>query len=134
MSGTISADQLAWALEIATAAAMIAAGIGMKTASLEARVDTTRMGDGTFYEALGRVRSEMAYSRWRARVSGPIGAVLDLVVHDCGVTIVAKRHRMSVRRARKLLTAALDLWPVVLAGVRQEVDLATLAAAHAGIL
>lgn len=134
LSGAISADQLAWSVEIAEAAAMILAGIGTKTASLETRVDVTRMGDGIFHEALGRVWSEMAYSRWRARAQGPIDALIDIIVRDIGVTIAARRHRMSVRRMRKLLTDALDLWPQIFVQVRKEVDPATLAAAHAGIL
>lgn len=135
-SGAISAEQLASAEKIAAAVAMIAAGVGMRTCSLEARVDMTRMGDGTFYEALGRVRLEVAYTCWRDRVAqlGPIGAVLDMIVSDVGFTVVARRYRMHNRRAKKLLIAALDLWAVSIDDAAREVNAATLAAAHAGLI
>ncbi|MFN3387459.1 MAG: hypothetical protein ACK40O_00895 [Allosphingosinicella sp.] len=138
-NGTIDGEQLAAAVEIAAVAERIGADVAVRTASLETRVDRTRMGDGTFYERLGQVRREMAYTRWRAQVRGPIAAVLEMIVGDhvsgpIGFTIVARRYRMGNRRAKRLLIDALDLWPRILGGVCKEVDDATLAAAHAGIL
>lgn len=133
-SGAITADHLASAEKIGEAVAMLAAGIGMKTCSLEARVDVTRMGDGTFYEALGRVRLEVTYSRWRDRVAqlGPIGASLDMIVSDVGFTVAARRYRMHNRRAKKLLIDALDLWPATIVAVCSEIDAAELARYQAG--
>ncbi|WP_235530332.1 hypothetical protein [Sphingomonas sp. Leaf62] len=133
-SGAIDADQLAAAVEIAIVAERIGADVAVRTASLETRIDSGRRGDGAFYEALSRVRHEVAYTRWRAAIDGPIGAVLDMVVGETvGFTVVAKRYRMHNRRAKKLLIDALDLWPRVLGQVCKEIDRAAVDQAHATI-
>jgi hypothetical protein len=62
---SIDADQLAAAVEIALAAERIGRDVAVKTASLETRVEMTRLGDGCFFEKLGQVRREVAYSDWR---------------------------------------------------------------------
>lgn len=130
--GTIDADQLAAAVEIATIVERIGRDVAVKTASLETRVDVTRLGDGSFFERLGQVRREVAYTRWRAEVRGPLGAVLDMIVGEpVGFTIVARRYRMHNRRARQLLIDALDLWPRILGNVCKEVDEKSLNTAHA---
>ncbi|WP_299112633.1 hypothetical protein [uncultured Bradyrhizobium sp.] len=135
LSGSIDAEQLASAVEIATVAERIGADVTVRTSSVETRVDQTRSGDGTFYEALGAVRREMAYSRWRREVRGPIAAVLDMIVGETvGYTVVANRYGMHNRRAKRLLIDALDLWPQIFGTVCKDVDAATLIAAHAGIL
>jgi len=133
LSGAIDAEQLASAAMIASVAERIAGDVTVRTASLDSRVDTTRMGDG-FWEALGAVRLEVAYTRWRAQLRGSAAVVLDMIVEDIGLTIAAKRHRIHNRRARQLLIDALDAWPKYLGEARKEVDPATIAAAHAGIL
>lgn len=133
-SGAITSDQLAAAVEIATVAERIGADVSVRTASLETRIDSGRRGDGAFFEALSRVRHEVAYTRWRAAIDGPVGAVLDMVVGETvGFTVVAARYRMHNRRAKKLLIDALDLWPRVLRAVCKEIDPAALAKAHATI-
>ncbi len=135
LSGGIDGEQLASAEEIAAIAEHIAQDVTVSSASLEARVDQSRSGDGTFFERLGQVRREVAYTRWRAEVRGPLNAVLDMIVGDAvGFTVVARRYGMHNRRAKQLLIDALDLWPRILGGVCKEIDPATLAAAHAGIL
>lgn len=135
LSEAIDAEQLASAVEIATVAERIGADVAVKTASLETRVDVTRMGDGTFYEKLAQVRREVAYTRWRSEVRGPIAPILDMIVGEpVGFTVIAKRYRMHNRRAKRLLLDALDLWPRIFGEVRKEIDPATLAAAQAGIL
>lgn len=137
-SGAIDREQLAAAVEIAEVAARIGADVAVRTASLETRIDAGRRGDGSFYEKLGQVRREVAYTRWRSEVRGPIAAVLEMIVGEggepVGFTVVAKRYRMHNRRAKALLIAALDLWPRILGHVRKEIDPAALAAAQAGIL
>lgn len=136
LSGAIDAEQLASALQIADVVERIGADVGVRTASLETRIDTTRNGDGGFYEQLGRVRREMAYTRWRraAVAARAIAPLLDMIAGDIGLTVVARTYRMHHRRAKKLLLDALDLWPRILETVCREIDPATLAAAHAGIL
>lgn len=136
-SGGIDQDQLNSAEAIATIAEVIGRAVDVRTASLEARVDVTRSGDGGFFEKLGRVRAEVAYGYWRDQVArlGPIGAVLDMVVGETvGFTVVAKRYRMGKPRTKKLLLDALDLWPAAFARARGEISSADLAAMHAGLM
>jgi len=133
-SQAIDAEQLAAATDIAQIAERIASAVTVRTASLEARVDATRMGGEAFFERLNAVRREVAYTSWRAEVAklGPVGVVLDCVIGDTiGVTIVARKHGMHVRRVKRMLIAALDLWPVHLAQAFRRVDELHVAIAHA---
>jgi len=130
-TGAIDAEQLAAAVEIAQVAERIAADVTVRTASLETRVDVTRIGDGGFYEKLGQVRREAAYTRWRAQLRMP-APVLDMLVGEpVGFTVVASRYRIHNRKAKQLLIDALDLWPHVLGAVCKEIDEKELAAFHA---
>lgn len=136
-SGAISNDQLGWALEIQAEHERIDADVMVRSASLETRIDLSVCQDAAFFESLGRVRRAMAYSRWRRELptvcAGCLtGAqhVLAMVVDDLGVTWAARRLRMSVRRTRKVLLDALDLWPSVLEDVRGQVDERDLLLAH----
>jgi len=137
-SGGISIEQLGAAMEIAAVAERIGADVTVRTVSLETRVDQSMRGDGGFFEALGQVRREVAYTRWRAAVAathgyGDVAAVLDIIMNDVGLTVAARVHRMHVRRARKLLCGALDLWSGQLQDAVREIDEATLLAAQAGL-
>lgn len=132
-SGDITADQLAAAEMIAAAHRIVVGDVAVAIASIEARVDRSPRGSGCFYEALGAVRVEVAYTRWRAALPAA-AVVLDMVVGGIGFTVAARRHKMADRRAKRLLVEALDLWPHFHADARRDVDPATLAAAHAGIL
>lgn len=133
-SGAIDVEQLGSAVAIASVHERIAADVTVRTANLEPAIDATRMGDSHFYEALGQVRREVAYGRWRAQLRGDAAAALDMIAGDEGVTIVARRRGMHVRRARRLLIDALDAWPRAYGAACKEIDEATLAAAQAGIL
>lgn len=136
-SGAISNDQLGWALEIQAEHERIDADVMVRSASLETRVDLSVCPDIAFFESLGRARRAMAYSRWRRELptvcAGCLtGAqhVLAMVVDDLGVTWAARRLRMSVRRTRKVLLDALDLWPSILEEVRGQIDEQDLLLAH----
>ncbi|WP_292621165.1 hypothetical protein [Novosphingobium sp. 17-62-19] len=138
-SGAISIEQLGAALEIAAVVERIGSDVTVRTVSLETRVDQSMCGDGGFFEALGQVRREVAYGRWRAALpdllaGAPVAAVLQLIVEDVGVTVVTRAHRMHVRRVRKILSDALDAWPAHLWDAVREVDEATLMAAQSGLL
>lgn len=133
-SGAISIDQLGAALEIADVAEHICAGLGVRTVSLETRIDSGRHGGDVFWESLGRVRREMAYSRWRAALPHPAAPVLAMITEDCGMAEAARRFGIHHRRAKHLLLAALDMWPALIREACDEVDPATLAAAHAGLM
>jgi hypothetical protein len=47
---------------------------------------------------------------WRTSLRGYGEALLAVIVHDQALTVVARRHGLSMPRARRLLTEALDLW------------------------
>lgn len=134
-TGVIDVHQLEAAAEIAGVYEQICRGVSVRAADYGTRVDSSRHGDG-FYEALGAVRREMAYTRWRATAGrfGPMAAIMDMIIGDVGVTIAAQRHRMHVRRAKRILIDALDHWQAMKAEAARQIDPATLAAAHAGIL
>ncbi len=132
-SGYLNDDELAWAQQIAAVVEKITADASVRTASLETRVDSSRHGDA-FFEALGAVWNEMAYSRWRRELGAHGAVVLDIVVRDVGLARAAGAHGMHVRRARRVLTDALALWARIHGTVRGEVTEADLLAAHAGIL
>ncbi|ODU84508.1 MAG: hypothetical protein ABT10_02905 [Novosphingobium sp. SCN 63-17] len=136
-SGAISNDQLGWALEIQAEHERIDAEVTVRSASLETRVDLSVCPDAAFFESLGRVRRAIAYSRWRRQLpmvcTGCLtGAqhVLAMVVDDLGITWAARRLRMSVRRTRKVLLDALDLWPSILEDVRGQVGDEDLVLVH----
>ena len=137
-SGSLSLDQLSWAMEIAEEHRRIGADVEVKGASLDARVDQCRLGEEAFFESLGRVWRAMAYTRWRRAVveelGAPIAAVLAIIVDDCGVAAAAQRWRMSLRRCRKLLIDALDLWVHELTQARDEVDGEDLDRAYARLV
>lgn len=132
MKGDIDADQLGCAAEIARVHAQIVRDVVPATVSLETRIDQSRHGDGAFFEALGRVRAEVAYTAWRAALP-KAGVVLAMIVEDLGVSVAARRFRMRNARARALLIDALDQWPEHMAHARRAVDAADLAAAQAGL-
>jgi hypothetical protein len=126
-SGALSADQLAWALEIAEEFERIGAEVSVRTASLETRIDRSRVGDAQILESLGRVRRSVAYSRWRAQLpricrrTSP-AAVLEMIVHDVGIVEAAARFGMHHRTARRVLLEAIDLWPTTLEAAFRDVD------------
>lgn len=133
-SEAIDGQQLDAAAAIAATAQRLGAEVAVRVASLEARVDATRRGDGAFYESLGRVRDEIAYRRWCAAAPGPIGALLAVIVDDIGLAAAARRHRLSHRRLRQLLVLSLDLWIEIVGGVVREVDRPALDMAHAAVM
>lgn len=130
-SGTIDAQQLASAEEIAAIAHRIRAGVAMRTMSMETRVDRTPMFDVRIHESLNAVRAEMAFTRWRAGLGHDRQAVLDMIVDDVGVTHVASRYRVHARRARRMLIDALDRWPPLMIAACRAVDDRDLTFAHA---
>ncbi|OJY68728.1 MAG: hypothetical protein BGP16_05480 [Sphingobium sp. 66-54] len=132
-SGAIDAELLCAGTEIGDAAQLVMRDVDIRTASLETRVDSSPRG-GFFFETLGRVRIEAAYSRWRRQV-GPAGPLtLTIVLDDIGIAAAAALHHMSARRARQLLVQALELWQSVYADARRDIDPAALADAQAPIL
>lgn len=132
VAGAIDADQLASADQIARVHAQIVRDVVPATMSLETRIDHGRSGEGAFFEALGRVRAELAYSEWRKALNRP-AVVLAMIVEDLAVSTAARRFGMRTATAKLLLIDALDRWPREMAWARRVVDAADLAAAQAGL-
>lgn len=132
MAGAIDADQLAWAAEIARVHAQIVRDVVPATVSLETRVDQSGRAGGAFFEALGRVRAELAYSAWRSTLPRA-GVVLAMIVDDLAASAAARRFHMRTATAKAMLVEALDLWPRHKAAARRAVDAGDLAAAQAGL-
>lgn len=120
MRGSIDVHQLGAAAEIASAARGISGGLGIRTMSMESRIDGGRQGQGLFYQALGLVRAEWAYSRWRSELEQP-GPVLAMVVDDRGLAEVGRAWRARNATVLRWLTNALDLWPGWARAARDEI-------------
>jgi hypothetical protein len=107
-TGAIDAHQKAAADDIAGAYALIIADVAVRTAKYER---STGGGPNAAAAApIGRVLLERAYTRWRAGVAPHADMLLAIIVDDLGITVAARRWRMSNRRARSILVAALDSW------------------------
>lgn len=107
-TGAIDAHQLAAAQEIVAAHESLTADVAVRTARWE-----RGSGGGpnaASFEPIARVLREMAYTRWRAAVGANGAMLLAVIVDDVGITIAARRWRMSNRRATAVLVAALDGW------------------------
>ena len=131
--GSITIDQLAAAGEIVSVHERLTGDVRLGTVSLETRVDQSRHGDGAFFERLGAVRAEVAYTAWRARLEAA-EPVLAMIVDDVGVSVAARHFRMRNARAKAMLCSALDLWRDMMSDACRDIDEATLLAAQAGIL
>ena len=110
-SGAIDKDQLAAADQIAEAYRAITADVAVRTASFETRLDGSTHGRAE-QQHLGRIHADLAYSWWRNAVGGSAEALLAIIVHDVGLTLIARDCCISMPRARRMLTNALDLWPL----------------------
>ncbi|MBU1255107.1 MAG: hypothetical protein KKE69_12070 [Alphaproteobacteria bacterium] len=135
--GHITIEQLAASQEIRTVGERIGADVAIGTVSLETRVDQSRAIDGTFFERLGAVRAEVAYTRWREEIGRSrkgAGPVLAMVVHDEACSAVAKHWNMRDITARALLTSALDRWGDIMGETCSAIEEADLLAMQAGLL
>jgi hypothetical protein len=108
-TGAIDGHQLAAAEKIQEAYHSIVADVAVRTAKLEPR-GSGGGPDAASAERISAVIRERNYTQWRERV-GPYGAMLlAIIVDDMGLTAAARRWRLSNRRARAILVAALDCW------------------------
>lgn len=121
--GYIDADQLAWAMEIAAVAESIERDVAVKCSSYEMRVDHQGSAKDVLAEGVHWVRMQVAYSWWRDRIPQPRRAVLDMLVGEpASYSTIARTYRMGKKRARKILIAAIDLWPQAVDTAELEVD------------
>ncbi|KQN77865.1 hypothetical protein [Sphingomonas sp. Leaf62] len=108
-SGAIDAHQLAAAQDIAAAYEATVADVAVRIASYEVR----GTGGGPLAasaEPIAAVIRERAYDSWRKAVGVHGQMLLAIIVDDMALTTAAQRWRMSNRRARGVLTTALDRW------------------------
>lgn len=121
-NGQITIDQYGAALEIARIAEMIERSVSVRGASMEARVDSCGSARDVLVERLHMVRMEQAYSQWRQRLPTPRRMVIDMVLADRELFVIARVYRVGWPRARKLLLSALDRWSDVRERIWQDVD------------
>ena len=101
--GEITADQRAWATEIAMVVEGIEAGVDVRAASYEMRVDNDRGGRDQVLEGIVRVRRHVAYTEWRAGLPDPKRLVLDMIAGEgMSYNAAARRYRVGWRKAKRL--------------------------------
>jgi hypothetical protein len=121
-NGTIDAEQLEWAAQIANVHRSIEADVSVKVASFEARIDQSVRG-GAVGERIHRVRMHHAYGIWRQMLPAPKALVLDMIVGDAiGYTVAARLHRVHKRKAKRLLLEAIQRWPTCVAAAFSAID------------
>lgn len=128
--GSINEDQYEAAIEIARVAEMIASPVGLRSASLEARVDNSGSAKDLLVEHIGIVRLEATYSRWRQQLPMPRRMVIDMVVDGSPVFVTARRYRIGLPKAKKVLRKALDSWIQLREKFEAEIDQEDVEAAH----
>lgn len=121
-NGQITLDQLAAAFEIAAVAENIQRAASVRCASLEARVDSSGSARDALVERLHLVRMEQAYSLWRSHLPVPKRMVVDMVLADRALFVIARAHRVGWPKARQRLVRALDGWIDIRERIWREVD------------
>lgn len=132
-AGSITVHQLAAGASIAHIHQLITRDVQVGTLSLETRVDVSRDFGAAFFEKLGTVRSEVAYSNWRRQLKQP-AMVLAVVIDDLSMSQAARQFRVRKARVRPILIHALDLWDEMIGRAVDDIDDRDLWAAHARIL
>lgn len=128
--GVITDEQYAAACEIATVVERMEATVGIRSASLEARVDNSGAARDMLIETLGQVRREVAYSLWRQWLPYPKRMVIDMVVLQRPIKATARRYKMGLPKAKARLIRALENWEVAKDRVRKMVEEQDVLAAH----
>lgn len=128
--GSITEEQFEASVEIARVAEIIAQAVGMRSASLEARVDNSGSAKDLLIEHIGRVRLEATYSEWRQTLPMPRRMVIDLVTGSVSLTVSSRRYRMRKRKAKVILVEALDRWIGLRSKIESEIEEQEVIAAH----
>lgn len=108
-SGAIDQHQLAAAERIAAAHEQVTADVAVRTAKLEPR-GSGGGPNAASAERIGSIILERNYTAWRDAAGAHAAMLLAVIVDDMSLTVAARRWRMSNRRARTTLVAALDRW------------------------
>lgn len=128
--GVIDEEQYGAACEIAAIVERMEGTVGMRSASLEARVDNSGAAKDLLIETLGQVRREVAYGKWRDHLPYPKRMVIDMVVLQRPIFATARRYRMGLPKARTRLVDALTDWLKVKEEVFAMVDERDVLSAH----
>jgi len=122
-SGAIDREQLEYAAEISSVAEAIERDVSVRTASLEARVDSSGTHGVALIEGVRWVRLQMAYTRWRIMLPMPKRLVLDMIVGEpIGYRVAARRYGVHNRKAKRYLIGAIDRWPECVEWACKQVD------------
>lgn len=121
-SGTIDEAQFEAAIEISRVAEEIQRTVGMRSASLEARVDNSGSAKNLLIEQVSRVRLEATYNKWRSRLPMPKRMVIDMVVEERPLFATARRFKLGYPKARNILINALNNWIEIRDEVLREID------------
>lgn len=107
-AGQIAPEIFAAAQSIAYVHERITRAGGLRSGTLQARVDQCKSSGELILERLSDVHDEMAYSAWRNGLPMPRAMFLEMVLSDRPLSTTAKNYRMGWRRARKLLILQLE--------------------------
>jgi hypothetical protein len=108
-SGAIDAHQLAAAEQIQLAYQRTVADVSVRTANYERGTGGSHRKDPAC-EGIAAALLDRAYTRWRTGMGTHAAMLLSIIVDDVAVTVAARQHRLSTRRARAILIQALDSW------------------------
>jgi hypothetical protein len=120
--GTITEEQYDAAIEIARIYEEIGRPVGLRCASLEARIDNSGSARDILVEHVARVRLEATYNRWRIYIPAPKRMIIDMAIGAISLTTAARRYRMRKVKARIRLVDALNLWIEFRDRAQKEID------------
>lgn len=135
VQGYLSADQLAWAEEIALAAELIERDVSIKIVDYNPRIDCSSSGRDVLVEGIMSVRRQIAYREWRMLLPEPKALILSMLIGErLSYSAAARAYHVHKRKARSLLISSIDNWPEAMMIAEKEADAASIAAAHAGLI
>ena len=120
--GGITKEQFEAAQQIEIAVEILSAGVAMRGASLEARVDNSGAARDILIERVGLARIERAYTQWRVMLPGPKRMLIDMIVGTQPLVAVARTYGVNWRKARKRLLESLDRWTNLMERARRNID------------
>lgn len=129
-NGQIDDGQFIAAQTIVIVAEKAGNDVGVRGASLEARVDNSGGNRDLIIEHIQSVRDEIAYNKWRRTLPMPRRLILDMLLVNRPLAATARKYKMGWPRARKLFVQSLDRFIDIRERVAEQVDEQDLDAAH----
>lgn len=109
-NGKITDEQFLAATNIVRVIEKIGSDVSVRGSALKARIDNSSGNRNDILEHIGRIRDEVAYSKWRRRIPMPKKMVLDMLLVDRSLAATARVYKISWTKARSILVDALELW------------------------